>query len=246
MPSQVLDVDKNCLTTHSVQDSAVAFVIFLSSELGSYMTFFKLPWGLLLLTSFAIIAGVIAFSKDYVNAQITPDATLGNERSVVTPNIIINGLPSDRIDGGAIRGSNLFHSFSEFNIGNGRGAYFTNPNGNQNILSRVTGNNLSNILGTLGVTGGNTNLFFINPNGIVFEPNATLDVQGSFVATTANAIEFGENGFFSATASNLPSALLTVNPSAFLFNQIAMEAISLSMLGQSLLMVGRLSILVVS
>ena len=72
-------------------------------------------------------------------AQIVPDKTLGTEGSVVIPNVNIRGLASDRIDGGAIRGANLFHSFEQFNIGAGRGAYFTNSAGIENILSRVTG-----------------------------------------------------------------------------------------------------------
>ncbi|MBR8839469.1 MAG: filamentous hemagglutinin N-terminal domain-containing protein [Stigonema ocellatum SAG 48.90 = DSM 106950] len=170
------------------------------------------------------IGGAIA-NWDNAKAQPILDATLGGERSVVTPNVVINGLTSDRIDGGAIRGSNLFHSFSEFNVGEGRGVYFTNPVGIQNILSRVTGKNPSNILGTLGVTGGNANLFLINPNGIIFGQNASLDVGGSFVATTANAIGFGKSGFFSASAPNVP-LILTVNPSAFLFNQVANQPIT--------------------
>ncbi|WP_293084779.1 filamentous hemagglutinin N-terminal domain-containing protein [Moorena sp. SIO4A1] len=41
------------------------------------------------------------------------------------------------------------------------------------MLSRVTGTNVSNILGTLGVLG-NANLFLINPNGIVFGSNSRL------------------------------------------------------------------------
>ncbi|NMF67006.1 hypothetical protein DP115_31360, partial [Brasilonema octagenarum UFV-OR1] len=59
-------------------------------------------------------------------AQITPDNSLGAESSVVAPNVEIKGIPSDRIDGGATRGANLFHSFQEFNINAGRGAYFSN------------------------------------------------------------------------------------------------------------------------
>lgn len=84
--------------------------------------------------------------------------------------------------------------------------------------------NPSNILGTLGVLG-NANLFLINPNGIIFGQNANLDVRGSFVATTANAIGFGNQGFFSASAATAPQ-LLTVNPSAFFFNQIAAASIT--------------------
>lgn len=133
-------------------------------------------------------------------AQIIPDGTLDAERSVVTPNQTIKGIPSDRIDGGAIRGGNLFHSFTDFNIGSGRGAYFTNPSGIKNIVTRVTGSNVSNILGTLGVLG-NANLFFINPNGIIFGPNARLDVSGSFIASTANSIQFADGTLFSAKVS---------------------------------------------
>ncbi|MEL7037787.1 MAG: filamentous hemagglutinin N-terminal domain-containing protein, partial [Cyanobacteria bacterium J06592_8] len=144
-----------------------------------------------------------------VNAQIIPDRTLGSENSVVTPNQNIRGINSDRIDGGAVRGGNLFHSFEEFNVDVGRGAYFSNPDNIINILTRVTGGNISEILGTLGVLG-NANFFLINPNGIVFGPNAQLDVGGSFFATTADGILF-ENGI--EFAANNPEAppLLTIN-----------------------------------
>ncbi|HEY9851567.1 MAG TPA: filamentous hemagglutinin N-terminal domain-containing protein [Leptolyngbyaceae cyanobacterium] len=141
-------------------------------------------------------------------AQIVPDGTLGNENSRVVPNLEINGVNSDRIDGGAIRGANIFHSFQEFNINQGRGAYFTNPEGIIHIFSRVTGSQPSNILGRLGVLG-NANLFLINPNGIVFGPNARLDLRGSFLASSADRIAF--DGFeFSATNPQAPP-ILTVN-----------------------------------
>ncbi|MEA5542206.1 filamentous hemagglutinin N-terminal domain-containing protein [Limnoraphis robusta Tam1] len=143
------------------------------------------------------------------SAQIVPDNSLGNENSVVTPNVNIRGINSDRIDGGAVRGSNLFHSFQEFNIREGRGAYFSNPDNIINILTRVTGGNISEILGTLGVLG-NANLFLINPAGIVFGPNARLDVGGSFFATTADGILF-ENGFEFAASNPEAPPLLTIN-----------------------------------
>lgn len=148
-------------------------------------------------------------------AQITPDRTLGAESSRVTPDTI-NGVESDRLDGGARRGANLFHSFREFNVGEGRGAYFTNPTGIENILSRVTGGKASRILGTLGVLG-DANLFLINPNGIVFGPNARLDVGGAFVGTTASGVRLGETGQFSATEPQ-SGKLLAIQPSALFFN----------------------------
>jgi filamentous hemagglutinin family protein len=143
------------------------------------------------------------------NAQIIPDQTLGTQSSVVTPNVNINGNVSERIDGGAIRGANLFHSFQEFNVGNAGAVYFTTPSGIANILSRVTGTNPSNILGTLGVLG-NANLFLINPNGIIFGSNARLDVRGSFVASTADSVVFDNGLEFSATNPQAPP-LLTIN-----------------------------------
>lgn len=162
------------------------------------------------------IFSVFCFSGSSL-AQIRPDRTLGAESSVVTPNATINNNLADRIDGGAVRGNNLFHSFEQFNIGDKQRVYFANPNGIKNIFSRITGNNPSNILGTLGVDG-TANLFLLNPNGIIFGKNATLDLRSSFVASTANSIQFGNQGFFSATNPTTPP-LLTVNPSAFLFNQ---------------------------
>jgi filamentous hemagglutinin family protein len=141
-------------------------------------------------------------------AQIIPDNTLGPESSRTVPDTI-NNLPSDRIDGGATRGSSLFHSLREFNIGEGRGAYFENPSGITNIFTRVTGGNQSNILGTLGVLG-NANLFLINPKGIVFGPQARLDVRGSFLASTADSIVF-DNGVEFSSANPQAAPLLTVN-----------------------------------
>ncbi|MFH7026577.1 MAG: filamentous hemagglutinin N-terminal domain-containing protein [Heteroscytonema crispum UTEX LB 1556] len=149
-------------------------------------------------------------------SPIVPDNTLPNN-SIVTPQDNV-----DVITGGTVKASNLFHSFGKFKIEEGRKADFVSPRENiDNILVRVTGGSRSEILGTLATSGlSNPNLFLINPNGIVFGANARLQVGGSFVATTANAIAFGNQGFFNASIPNNPE-LLTVNPSAFLFNQIS-------------------------
>jgi filamentous hemagglutinin family protein len=155
------------------------------------------------------IGGAIISSVSCALAQITPDTTLGSEGSVVTPNTNVRGFPAELIEGGATRGGNLFHSFQEFNVGDGQWVYFANPAGIENILSRVTGNNLSNIRGTLGVDGG-ANLFLLNPNGIIFGQNARLDISGSFVASTANALVFENGTSFSATNPEAPP-LLTIS-----------------------------------
>jgi filamentous hemagglutinin family protein len=171
------------------------------------------------------LVGAIALGMgDRAVAQsIIPDTTLGSESSRVNP--APPGVPVDQISGGAIRDSNLFHSFQKFNIDAGREAFFQSSAGIKNIVTRVTGNERSNIFGRLRVSG-NANLFLINPNGISFGPNAILNLGGSFVATTANAIGFGDRGFFSASNPEAPAAILTVDPSALLFNQISAQSIT--------------------
>jgi len=174
------------------------------------------------------ITGACAPSGNYVLAQLRPDNTLGAlgalgaESSLVTPQ---NPL-TDRIDGGAIRGANLFHSFLEFNVDEGRGVYFSNPSGIENILSRVTGGKPSQILGHLGVLG-EANLFLLNPKGILFGRNASLDIKGSFLATTADAIKLGEQGYFSA-AEPQNSQLLSVTPGVLFFNAVADQSAAIT------------------
>ncbi|MEQ9481967.1 two-partner secretion domain-containing protein [Coleofasciculus sp. F4-SAH-05] len=158
-----------------------------------------------LLWSSCLILGGALLNPDTTSAQLIPDTTLGNESSVVTP----NAINSDQIDGGATREANLFHSFGQFNVGEGRGVYFSNPTGIERILTRVTGGNASNILGTLGVLG-NADLFLINPNGIIFGAGSQLDLSGSFIGSTANSIQFGDGLEFSTTNPQTPP-LLTIN-----------------------------------
>ncbi|MGB8702533.1 MAG: filamentous hemagglutinin N-terminal domain-containing protein [Thermosynechococcaceae cyanobacterium] len=131
------------------------------------------------------------------------------------------------IKGGFRRGSNLFHSFRKFNVPPDEIAMFMHSMGIQNILVRVTGMSVSKILGTLSTQAGSTaNLFFMNPNGIIFGAGSTLNVGGSFVGTTANAIRLKNGDIFSSNpAKPLPQQILQVKPSAFLFNQMAVKPI---------------------
>ncbi|MFW5664500.1 MAG: filamentous hemagglutinin N-terminal domain-containing protein [Coleofasciculus sp.] len=164
------------------------------------------------------------FSAAKINAQLIPDDTLGAERSIVVPQDV-----RDLIQGGARRGSNLFHSFQEFNVDPGQQVYFANPADVNHILTRVTGTNLSNIFGTLGVEGA-ASLYLINPNGIIFGKDAKLDVAGSFVASTADGIRLGEQGLFLATEPE-ESTLLSIQPGVFFFNYLTGESATITNAG---------------
>ncbi|MGC9506064.1 filamentous hemagglutinin N-terminal domain-containing protein [Baaleninema sp.] len=149
--------------------------------------------GLLQSSVFCIAAG----------AQIVPDGTLSTEVNSS------DGL-NFSIEGGDRVGNNLFHSFQDFSVPTDGSAVFNQAIDIETILSRVTGNSLSNIDGLIRANGA-ANLFLINPNGIIFGPNARLDIGGSFLATTANSVVF-ENGLeFSAANPENITPLLSVN-----------------------------------
>ena len=124
-------------------------------------------------------------------AQIVEDGTLSTQVQT-TDSLdftVIEGSPA---------GNNLFHSFEEFSVPTGGSVVFEIDSGANvaNIISRVTGNSISNLDGSIEITGSNADLFLINPNGIAFGPNASLDLGGSFLATTATSVQFEDGTVF--------------------------------------------------
>ncbi|MEG4218603.1 two-partner secretion domain-containing protein, partial [Microcoleus sp. Pol14C4] len=190
------------------------------------------------LIGWLFIVSWLSAAAGSANAQPIAPAPDGTN-TVVTP----NGNRYD-ISGGAFSGdgANLFHSFTQFGLSEAQTANFlTNPN-IQNILGRITGGNPSLINGLIQVTGGNSNLFLMNPAGMIFGPNASLNVPGSFNATTATGIGFGNNQWFSAIGNNNWATLIGT-PNSFAFTTLQggsiVNAGNLTVTpGQSLTLVG--------
>ncbi|NEO56460.1 MAG: filamentous hemagglutinin N-terminal domain-containing protein, partial [Okeania sp. SIO3B5] len=193
-----------------------------------------------------IILGKLATILPAYSQPITP----ANDVTGTTVNQNGNQF---NIRGGTHNGSNLFHSFDQFNLNTNQTANFLTTPDTQNIFGRVTGGNTSTINGLIKVIGGNSNLFLINPAGIMFGPNASLNIPASFTVTTATGIGFNNNNFwFKAIGTNDYSQLVG-NPSGYRFNQNNSAAIvnqgnlnlnpgeNLTLLGGTVVNTGQLS-----
>ncbi len=161
------------------------------------------------------------FISTLVAAEIVTDGTLGNAMKLsgseyqITPEL------------GKQVGSNLFHSFKQFNLNDGEIATFSGTDTIQNIISRITDPNPSYIDGTIRATVPHANLYFINPSGILFGEHAKLDLSGSFYASSADVLHFSDGGEFHArtpalsyltTAAVKDFGFLTDNPAPLMLN----------------------------
>jgi filamentous hemagglutinin family protein len=162
--------------------------------------------GALLLSSGLLLGALLAVG----HAQITLDGSLGPQGLLAGPHYRIGA------DVGQLRGSNLFHSFREFNVSTGGSATFTGPAGVTNILSRVTGGQPSSIDGVLRSKIDGANLYLLNPSGVLLGPNARLEVRGSFHLSTADFLRFADGATFHADLSQ-GSGLTVAPPETFGF-----------------------------
>jgi filamentous hemagglutinin family protein len=160
-----------------------------------------------------ISASLVATAPLCASSQVVLDGRLGPSGALAGPSFAITA------DLGRKLGPNLFHSFSQFSLAAGQSATFSGPADVQNILSRVTGGEASIINGTLRSTIAGANLFLINPQGVVFGPSASVNVNGSFVATTADYAKLADGTRFLAVSPTAgDDALLTsAPPTAFGF-----------------------------
>ncbi|BBD62335.1 filamentous hemagglutinin outer membrane protein [Nostoc sp. HK-01] len=156
-----------------------------------------------------------------VKAQQT--ITPANDGTGTTVNTQGNNI---NISGGSLSSdkANLFHSFSKFGLDANQTANFLSQPSIQNILGRVTGGEASIINGIIRVSGGNSNLYLINPAGIIFSANSSLNVPASFTATTATRLGFGNHNWLNAVGTNDYSQLIGT-PNSFAFDSSVASAI---------------------
>src|SRR4051812_21725375 len=155
-----------------------------------------------------LLAALLAAAP--AQAQIVTDGSVGPKVSLSGGQVVIGA------DLGTRRGDNLFHSFEKFGVATGQTATFTGPDTIKNVISRVTGGEVSNIDGKLASKVGQAGLYFLNPAGVMFGPNAQLEVPGSFHVSTAHELHFTDGATFSAI-DPAASRLTVAAPEAFGF-----------------------------
>ncbi|MCP4699917.1 MAG: CHAT domain-containing protein, partial [Gammaproteobacteria bacterium] len=147
-----------------------------------------------------------------VSAEVVSDGTLGRKGPLSGPDFKIES------NLGQQEGGNLFHSFASFDLAHDETATFSGPDAVENVINRVTGGEASHIDGGLISVIPDANLYFINPAGVTFGPNAYLDVQGSLHVSSADYLRLGNFGRFDAFHPEA-SVLTAAPPAAFGFLQ---------------------------
>lgn len=153
----------------------------------------------------------------------------GTAQTVITPDSGPRGLGTTVaaggglyvIDGGTRAGSNLFHSFDRFSLGAGETAAWVRGAGDgagiRNVISRVTGGQVSAIAGTLDATAlPNAAFFFINPAGVVFGAGAKVSVPGAAYFGAAQELRFADGARFAVSTPG-GSSLSVAAPESFGF-----------------------------
>lgn len=186
------------------------------SRTGSRRLFFQLK----ILIALSALAAMHAYGGAGIatDGSVGSNGNIGVQRTIVGPNAVAGTylIPQAL---GSLSGNNVFYSFSKFNVDAGQTAQFTTTTPTvSNVISRVTGGTTSQINGVLklAAAAGTPAFYFINPAGIVFGANATLNVPGAFHVSTADYIKFTNGERFYADLSKT-STLSSAAPAAFGF-----------------------------
>src|SRR5262245_53029945 len=178
-----------------------------------------LAFGFSLVLLFACLTSLVHAASP--TTSITGNTVTGNFSTQIVP-----PPPGGKvygIQGGQTVGTNLFHSFGQFNVGAGDTAQFQTSNLSPNaaignILGRINGQqSASQIFGTIDSASfyPSANLFVMNPYGFLFGPTATVNVGGMVAFTSADYLRLqgaGGNGIFYANSA--ANSILTSAPVA--------------------------------
>ncbi len=165
---------------------------------------------LLTLFKYKSVIPLLCLPVTLLQSQIQTDGSMGSAQSLQGPDYRIDEVLGRR------SGSNLFHSFSDFNIHTGESATFTGASDIANVISRVTGGNASTINGLLKSEIAGADFYLINSSGVLFGPNASLSISGAFHTSTADYLRLGDSDlFFSEPLQG--EILSTAAPAAFGF-----------------------------
>lgn len=121
---------------------------------------------LMLLTTFALL-GISHPGK----AQLPVDPT------IIHGSAIINNIGNHMT---VINSPNTILDWQSFSIGANDSVYFQQQDITSHVLNRVTSNDPSQIFGSLGSNGS---VWLINPYGVLFGPEARIDVAGLVAST---------------------------------------------------------------
>jgi filamentous hemagglutinin family protein len=146
----------------------------------------------------------------FAHGEVIFDGTLNVSGSLPGPDFVIDASLGQQV------GDNLFHSFERFNLNPTESATFTGPPTLNHIINRITGGQPSHINGLLRSQIPHADLYFINPFGILFGPQAQLDLPASLYLSTADYLQLGTSGHFNVTTPN-NTLLTTAAPTAFGF-----------------------------
>ena len=204
--------------------------------------------------SWLVLATFVAAVAVPASAQVVMDGTLGRAGALSGPAFLVTSDLGRQVGGtlgraGALSGpafqvtsdlgwqvgGNLFHSFSKLNLTAGESVTFSGPASVQNVLARVTGG-ASSIDGTLRSTIAGANLYLLNPGGVMFGPNARVDVSGSFVVSTADYVKLADGGRFDARRT--ANSALTAAPLAK-FGFLSMAPAKITVDGSQLVVANR-------
>lgn len=145
----------------------------------------------------SIVLGSYAFALPEGGSVVAGDATIS------APN-------TDRVE--IHQSSNkAIINWNDFNIGRNQSVEFYVPGVTSATLNRIVGGNASEILGSLKSNG---QLWIINPNGILFGPNAQVNVAGLVASTMSMSNQDFMSGRYQLAQENASQLAKIVNQGA--------------------------------